>query len=210
MILAIRPKEYAWRTGCSNQVADQAPQFQLFLDEMKKECLGWNTAHKEEWNLFLLEWKFHNAATMWCKEHQRCSHRLPLEPSEAALEHPSVQTLVGSRDTDLLQVAEQIYKGEYMVVPSMFTWSELDDLMKELQRELSVWLTQAGLQGERVPAELPSRRWRQSCGPEEEDQALEVKQQERWSCSGRGSTHSRGKSGLRHHQRPSPSHSSKH
>ena len=80
----------------------------------------------------LLERMFHNATAMWHKEHQRCSHGLPLEPSEAPLEHPSMQTLVGSRDTDLLQDAEQIYKGEYMVAPSMFTCTQCDNLMKEL------------------------------------------------------------------------------
>ena len=68
---------------------------------------------------------------MWHTEHQRHSHGL-LEPSEAALEHPRMQTLVGSRDTDLLQVAEWIYKGEYVMAPSVFTCAQHNDLMKEL------------------------------------------------------------------------------
>ena len=55
MILEKRAKEYAQRTGCSNWVAEQALHSQLFLDEMKKESLGQNTAHRQEWNLFLLE-----------------------------------------------------------------------------------------------------------------------------------------------------------
>ena len=37
-----------------------------------------------------------------------------LEPSETALEHPSMWTLVGSRDASLLQVAEQMYKGKHV------------------------------------------------------------------------------------------------
>ena len=69
---------------------------------------------------------------MQYKECQRHSHGLPLEPSEVALEHPSMQTLVGIRDADLLQVAEQIYKGEYMLVTSVFTCTQCDDLMREL------------------------------------------------------------------------------
>ena len=202
-------KEYTQRTGCSNQVADQALWSQLFLDEMK-ECPGWNTANRQEWNLFLLEWIFHNAAAMWHKEHQKCSHGLPLEPTETALEHPSLQTLVESWDSDLLWVTEQIHKGKYVVTPSMFTCAQQEDLMKELQKELSRCLTQAGLQAERGPDELPSRSWRCSWGPEEEDQALKVKQQDRWSWSGRTRTHSRGRSGLRWQQSPSSSHPSQH
>ena len=78
-------------------------------------------------------------------------------------------------------------------------------LMKELQRELSECLTQAGLQGKKGPAELPSRSWRHSQGLEEEDQALEVRQQHRQSQLGRRRTHSRERSGSSWHQSPSPS-----
>ena len=48
-------KEFTQRTGCLNQVTDWALQSQLFLDEMKKEYPGWNTTHRQEWSLFLLE-----------------------------------------------------------------------------------------------------------------------------------------------------------
>ena len=57
-------KEYTLRTGCFNLVADWALQSQLFLDKMKKEHPGQNTTHRQEWNLFLLERMFHNAAAM--------------------------------------------------------------------------------------------------------------------------------------------------
>ena len=53
--------------------------------------------------------------------------------------------------------------------------------MKELQREFSGHLTQGHLQGKRGPAELPSRSKRHSQGLEEEDQAIETKQWDRWS-----------------------------
>ena len=99
---------------------------------MKREHPGWNATHRQEWSLFLLEQMFHNAITMWHKEHQRSSHGLPLEPSEAAMEHLNVQTLVGSRDTNLLQVAELIQMGKCVVVPSVFTYAQFNDLMKEL------------------------------------------------------------------------------
>ena len=58
-------KEFAQKMGCLNQVADWALQSQLFLDEMKKECTGWNTASRQDWSLILLEQIFHNAAPMW-------------------------------------------------------------------------------------------------------------------------------------------------
>ena len=99
-------KEFTQRIGCSNWVADWALQSQLFLDEMKKECPGWNTAHRQEWSQFSLEWMFHNAATMRCKEHQGHSWGLPLEPTETTPEHPSVQTFIGSQDSSLLWVME--------------------------------------------------------------------------------------------------------
>ena len=54
-ILGRLGKECAQRIGCSNQVADCTPQYQLFLDEIWKECPSWNTAPKQEWGLFLLE-----------------------------------------------------------------------------------------------------------------------------------------------------------
>ena len=84
-----------------------------------------------------------------------------------------------------------MYKGKHVVVPSMFTSAQQDDLMKELQRELSGHMTRVSLQGERGPAELPIRSCRYSQGLQEEDLALEVRQQKRQSQSGRRRTHSR-------------------
>ena len=136
------PKEQAVPT----QMADLALWSQLFLDKMKKECPGWNTTCRQKWSLFLLEWMFHNAAAMQHKEHQRCSQGLPLEPTKTALEHPSVWTLVGSRDSNPLQVVEQIYEGKYMVAPCMFNHAQQEDFMKELPRDLSRCMTRAGLQ----------------------------------------------------------------
>ena len=131
-ILRKREKEYAQRTGCSNQVANQTLQSQLLLDEMKKECPGLDAAHRQEWNLFLLERMFHNTAAMWHKDLQKHLCGISLEPSETALEHSSVWTLVVSKDDNLLQVTEQIYKGGYVVSPSIFSHSHCDDFMKEL------------------------------------------------------------------------------
>ena len=92
---------------------------------------GQNPNHKQKWSLFFLEQMFHNAAGMQCREHQRCSRGPPLEVNKTALEHPSVLALVGSQDSDVPWVTEQIYRGEYLVAPSMFTHAE-QDFMREL------------------------------------------------------------------------------
>ena len=205
-ILGKRVKEYAQRTGCSNQVANQALWSQLFLDEMKKEHPGRNATCRQEWNLFLLERMFHNATTMWHKELQRHPCRFPLEPSETTWEHPSMWTLIGSKDANLLQVTEQIYKDGYVVAPSIFSCSQCDNLMKELWRELSEHLTWGGLQGERGPAETFFRIQRHSWEPQgEEDLALEAGPQGMQSQLRGRRTCSRGRSGSRWQQSPSPS-----
>ena len=78
------------RTGCSNQVADWALWSQLFLYEMRKECPGWNTTHRQEWSLLLLEQMFHNTVAMWHKD---------VEIDETAPKHSIVWALVGSWDS---------------------------------------------------------------------------------------------------------------
>ena len=102
-----------------------------------------SAAHKHEWNLFLLERIFHNAAAMWHKGCQRHPWGPSLEQTKAAREHPSVWTLVGSKDSKLLLVTEQIYRGKYTVASSVFTRTQQEELMKELWRELSAHLTWA-------------------------------------------------------------------
>ena len=115
-------------------------------------------------------------------------------------------TLVGSKDTDLLQVTEQIYKVGYVVEPSIFSCSQYDDLMKELQKELSECLTQAGLQGERGLAKASFRTWRCSQGPQgEEDPAFEARLQGMQSWQRDRRTCSRVRSGSRQWQSPSSS-----
>ena len=66
--LGIQAREYAQRTICLNRVADQILQGQLFLDELYREHLGWTTAQKQEWGLFMVECPLHSMATMWKKE----------------------------------------------------------------------------------------------------------------------------------------------
>ena len=46
------------------KVVDQAFRGHLFLDELRRECLGWKTIWHQEWGLFLLERLFHNATAI--------------------------------------------------------------------------------------------------------------------------------------------------
>ena len=103
--------------------------------------------------------------------------------------------LVGSQDSNILQVVVQIYRGEYSVVASVFMCAEQEDFVRELQWDLSGQMTRAGLQSKRGPAELPSRSWRHSQGLGEGDQACEVEQQSGQSKSRRRQTKSRGRNG---------------
>ena len=124
-------REFAQRTSCSNQVADWTLWNQLSLTELHREHLGWNTAPKLEWGLFLLEHMLHNTANMWRKEHWRCSWGSQLEMAELAPEHPSVQTLLGTPDEEILKVAEQVYRREHAVVPSVLPCRQLWHLCSE-------------------------------------------------------------------------------
>ena len=60
--------EFIQRTGCSNRVAKQTLQGQLYLNKLRRQHPGWNTAQCQEWGLFLLEYLLHNAASMRRKE----------------------------------------------------------------------------------------------------------------------------------------------
>ena len=62
-ILGEWAKEFTQRNG-SNWVADETLRGQMFLNELKREHLGWSTAQKQDWGLFLLEHMLHNVAAM--------------------------------------------------------------------------------------------------------------------------------------------------
>ena len=70
-------KQDALRAGRSKRVAEWALQGQHYLDELKREHLGWRTTCHQEWGLFLLDNLLHNAAAMQRREqerHTRCPH----------------------------------------------------------------------------------------------------------------------------------------
>ena len=118
-ILGSWARHYTQRTEYSNKVASWVPWGQLFLDELPRKHLGWPTAQKQEWGLFMLEHLLHNVATMHKRGHWRYSWRHELETAKSVPEHPSMQTLLGFPDEEILEVAEQVCRGELAVVPSI-------------------------------------------------------------------------------------------
>ena len=156
-------REFAQRTGCSNWVANQTLWSLLFLNELHREHLDWSTTWKQELGLFLLDCMLHNLAAMQNKECQRCSQGSESETAESAPEHPSMWTLLGSPDAEILKVAEQVYRGEHAVVPSVLPCIQQDKCMRELHQELARCMARAGLQCETRMARLSLRDQSHSC-----------------------------------------------
>ena len=107
-------KEFAQRTGCSKRVAYQTIWGQLYLNELKREYLDWNTGQCQEWGLFLLKCLLYNVASMRRKELERipkrCSKAKWSETAEVMVpEHPSIRTLLGSTNDAIFKVAKQVY-----------------------------------------------------------------------------------------------------
>ena len=75
--LGEQAKHNVLRTSHSKRVAERALRGQLYLDELRREHLGWRTAHCQEWGFFLLKCLLHNAAAMWRREWERTTRRHP-------------------------------------------------------------------------------------------------------------------------------------
>ena len=99
------------------------------------------------------------------KEHQRCSQRSQAEEAkEVASEHPSLKTLIGATDAAIIQVARQVYQGEWTLASSMFSHQQHDDCMRELQQEVTQCMARAGLQSATsLTRSSRSRRHSQGC-----------------------------------------------
>ena len=110
--------------------------------------------------MFLLECMLHNVGSMWRKEHRRCSQGSQSEMAKSAPEHPSVGTLLGSPDSEIPKVAEQVYSGECVVAPSVHPCRQQDECMRELHKKLTRHITRAGLQSETGPARPSYGSWR--------------------------------------------------
>ena len=181
-ILRSQAREYTQRTGCLNRVEDQILWGQLFLDELHREHMGWTTTQKQEWGLFMLECLLHNTATMQRTECHRCSQGTELETAKLAPEHPSMWTLLGSPNEEILEVVEQVYRGELSVVPSVLPCQWQDWCMGELCQELARHMARAGLQSKVGLARTAARGQKcfhscfisQVCSPSSKCQGTEV------------------------------------
>ena len=83
----------------------------------------WSTTHHQEWGLFLLEHLLHNVAAMSRKEWERTTRKHPdaqqIEMAEVmALAYPSIRTLLGSTNQEILDINEQVFWGEYVLAPN--------------------------------------------------------------------------------------------
>ena len=202
-ILGDQAREYAQKTSCSNRVADWTIQSQLYLSDLRRENPGWNTAQHQEWGLFLLEHLLHDAASMKRKEYQRCSQALQAEMLKW---HPSVRTLLGFTDAEILKVTKQVYQEGYVMAPSVLPCWWQEECIKELHLELAWCMARAGLQSAPEPA-MPTL-WSRGCShswaqyPSAELHGAEAAKCPRedpltgWSGSRRQHSHSRSRNQL--------------
>ena len=172
-------KEYAQRTSCPNWVADQTLQSQLYHSQLRREHPGWNTSWCQEWGLFQLEYLLHNAASMRRKDCQRHFQALQAETAKVtAPGHPSVRTLLGTTDIEILKVVVQVYQVEYMMAPSELPCQQQQECIKELHLELALCVARAGLQSRPGPARPTSQSrgcsHSQAQPPSAESQGAEV------------------------------------
>ena len=64
-----------------------------------------------------------------------------------APEHPSIITLLGSTDQEILDVVEQVYKGQYEVAPNILPHRCQYQFMAKLHKDLGQCLVRVGLCG---------------------------------------------------------------
>ena len=141
-----------------------------------------------------------------------CNQRQLSQP----LNHPSLWTLLGSPDSEILKVAEQVYRGAFSNTQCT-PCRKQGKCMRELHQELCRHMARAGLQSE-TGAAKPSTRscrcshscttsWTQSPQPDlggaELTKWLREDTSVGWSWSRRRQTHSRGRNSLRQCQFPS-------
>ena len=60
-----------------------------------------------------------------------------------------MKTLIGSQDSEILWVIEQIYRDVYAVAPSVFTHTQQEDCMRGLLWDLPRCMARVGLHSER-------------------------------------------------------------
>ena len=141
----------------------------------------------------------HNAAYMRRKRHQRHSQAPQAEMAKVtAPDHPSIWTLIGSTDVEILKIAEQVYWG-CVVSPSVLPCRWQKECIKELCHELAKCMARGVLQSRPGLARPTSRSrrysyshsaswaWSPSVGPQRWNQPNyqeKTPQQDDWGCEG--------------------------
>ena len=170
----------------------------------------------------MLECLLHNMAAMHRKEHRRCSHGSEPGVAQLAPEHPSMWTLLGSPDAEILKVTEWVYREELVITPSVLPSKQPDGCMRELHQELARCMARASLKSE-VGAARPSSRGQrhsyshsisQACSPSAGPQGMEVAKWLKEDAPTRQSelmrhSHSRGRDRSRWHWIPSHQHANR-
>ena len=99
--------QLAQRTRNSKHLNEWALSWQLYLDKLDRGHTGWSIAHQQEWGLLLLEWLFYTTFAMQRREQQCDRWKQTLQATaakDAAPEQPSMWTLLGFRDEDILHL----------------------------------------------------------------------------------------------------------
>ena len=136
-ILGEQTKVFTPRTRYSNRVANWTLRGQFYPNKLRREHRGWNTAQCQEWGLFLLEHLLHNTASMRRKEHKGAPEPHKLRQPKWWPWSTPIRTLLGSTDVEILKIAEQVYQGVWVVVPSVLPhWQQkcINELHQELAR----------------------------------------------------------------------------
>ena len=82
-----------------------------------------------------------------------CTHsHHPEMAEEMAPIHPSVRSLLGSSEEEVLKITEEVYHGEYELAPNELPGQQQEEYMAELHAKLSWHLTRAGLRDVPVAA----------------------------------------------------------
>ena len=97
-----------------------------------------------------LEWLYHTTAAMRETEMQKYLQRhlhshQSVTAKEKAHVHQSVRSLLGSANEEILKLAEDVYHGQYQVVPSILPCQCYGQLRGDLHRELCQWMMRASL-----------------------------------------------------------------
>ena len=157
LIVARWAREFAQRASCSNWVAEQTIQSQLFLKQIKTRTSRLEHCPKTRMGPIPAG----VPAPQWGCHVEERALKTPLRITIGDGWHspwtPLCVDLLGSPDTAILEIAEHVYKGEWAVAPSILLHRQQDECMRVMHQEPTKCMTRAGLQSKTGP-DRPSLR----------------------------------------------------